>query len=735
MAQELEAVENRTETHTLPEPCGVGPESAERSWCLPDGLCERCRQLELSTSAPARRPEIDFGSLDDLAEHGDMSCPFCRLVLMAHTRSVWNVGDTIIVKWDDDRGFYFSNDGERLVYVRSHADADATWSPHQVGRVIPPQVDPELVRSWLATCEDRHGRSAGSNCAPRAGILQSADVPAGLKHLRLIDVERQCLVAATAVDEGRCPRYVTLSYLWGGAKAVLLNCETFQAFSRERGLAAAAVVLPRTIADAMALVARIGERYLWVDSLCIIQDDDEDKADSIMKMDLIYQGSVLNIVAAAGIDSNAGLPGLWPGERDTMQHVEEVLPNVFMTHVSCLFSILSDAKYMTRGWTFQEFILSPRNLIFLENCVYFLCGSGVWSEDTLYDAYPDTRNGNTGRSQNVIRLTTCDSDAWGTFILLLFRYTGRQLSFKADFLNAMAGILNRFCVDTGADHLAGLPLKYFDLALLHWSYQGSRERLGQFPSWSWVGWFGYTTAFAPQWDGTPSDEWLAEHTYIVWYVRDGDKKPRKVFEEVTDSFSREGHRRLEYAKKNEREDTKEHGDEDRRGRNKASDYGRRPPPVPPCVRPDTYNPADYPTEPTMLFSSGSSAILQFWAQTIVLSLEHPRDFDTLKTDFTAVHGDHCEHCGSVRLDSELEARNADKRTVDAVILSSAARSSAGGYPCSPASSVLPNRPFYWVMTIEWEGNLAARKGLGFVFQDCIAAAKPDDVFWREIALV
>jgi hypothetical protein len=59
----------------------------------------------------------------------------------------------------------------------------------------------------------------------------------------------------------------------------------------------------------------IGERYLWVDSLCIVQDDPQEKHGQIANMDAIYGNAILTINAAAGQDANAGLPGVRPLSR------------------------------------------------------------------------------------------------------------------------------------------------------------------------------------------------------------------------------------------------------------------------------------------------------------------------------------------------------------------------------------------------------------------------------------
>jgi hypothetical protein len=74
--------------------------------------------------------------------------------------------------------------------------------------------------------------------------------------------------------------------------------------------------LPATIEDAMLLVSKLNEHYLWVDSLCIIQDDAETKYSNIKQMDSIYSHAVATIIALSGFDADAGLPGVRPGTRD-----------------------------------------------------------------------------------------------------------------------------------------------------------------------------------------------------------------------------------------------------------------------------------------------------------------------------------------------------------------------------------------------------------------------------------
>jgi hypothetical protein len=239
------------------------------------------------------------------------------------------------------------------------------------------QVEPDLIKKWLCTCEELHH----DQCPSRKGIVRSANDADGLKTLRVIDV-----TDGRVVEAPRDCRYIALSYIWGKPplprtpemetwikNGLLTNPFCKDALPRIIGGNSTALLhtketsttidngllgnpfykekVPKTIRDAMDLVSAIGERYLWVDSLCLLQDDSADMADGIAHMDLVYEGAIMTIVAATGVDNNAGLPGLHPGTRRIGQVTTEVLPGVRMGSVSGLYTPLSTSTYMKRGWT------------------------------------------------------------------------------------------------------------------------------------------------------------------------------------------------------------------------------------------------------------------------------------------------------------------------------------------------------------------------------------------------
>ncbi|KAH8717065.1 heterokaryon incompatibility protein-domain-containing protein [Phaeosphaeriaceae sp. PMI808] len=131
--------------------------------------------------------------------------------------------------------------------------------------------------------------------------------------LRVVDVITDRVVPAPTGCE-----YVVLSYVWGGAvpftlESVDIAYEPTQTRTFENSYSTLQRQnLPQTIQDAMFVTSAIGERYLWADCLCIVQDDLEELQRNINCMDYIFSAAKLTIIAATGDNANAGLPGIHP---------------------------------------------------------------------------------------------------------------------------------------------------------------------------------------------------------------------------------------------------------------------------------------------------------------------------------------------------------------------------------------------------------------------------------------
>ena len=238
--------------------------------------------------------------------------------------------------------------GPPTVDAYCSADTQTDWTQPQSqpygGRIRPLIANRKPFLRWKETCRIRHGTSC---VKPDKGTR--------IHGLRFIDVQRRCLM-----DGDETSRYVVLSYLWGKApspedKLCAENAQRlYQPFSLTMGL------LPATVEDAITVTAELGESFLWVDHLCIEQDNDIDEAKFMPQMHLIYGNAEVTILAAAGSDCDAGLPGIRPKSRVKLQQV--VWLNDFTVMESLdppcdamgWTSLLSGTMYSERGWCYQK---------------------------------------------------------------------------------------------------------------------------------------------------------------------------------------------------------------------------------------------------------------------------------------------------------------------------------------------------------------------------------------------
>jgi hypothetical protein len=218
-------------------------------------------------------------------------------------------------------------------------------------RHLPYTVDIDLLKAWMGFCEKSH----------RHCNLAMSDPDQRMK-IRLIDIHDRCLV-----DSSLSERYVALSYVWGKGRNEVLTTITAEHFKCRGSLTTQAI--PRIISDAMDLVAAIGERYLWADTACIIQNDASDKQRQLPIMGSIYTHPILTVIAA--VDSaNDSLPR-WDGCHHRIPYRDESLNGVlYTTGRPNLATALRSTTWSERGWTFQEGILARRSLIFTHDQIY-----------------------------------------------------------------------------------------------------------------------------------------------------------------------------------------------------------------------------------------------------------------------------------------------------------------------------------------------------------------------------
>ena len=388
-------------------------------------------------------------------------------------------------------------------YVYSMADQPIL---HYAFVLDPGVINVGISRMWLDHCERHHG----SRCNEQGWsfMTESPD------FLRLIDVKEWRLVELHHKDTRLC-RYVALSYIWGEAKNFTLNEKTTTQLHSKFGLVPCLKQwVPKTIRDAILVVQRMGERYLWVDALCIQQDDRLEKHAQIASMDRIYGRAVATLIAADSLDANAGIPGVLPGSREVFRPVAKLdnednllvhLPNVSNTEKS---------PWNHRAWTLQERLLSRRLLIFEGGELTWRCrgmtayedmpgqelgkepGSFPWlSIKPQYlglNARKGYVDGSITKSRDG-RTIVVRSGTFTEYVKVIEQYTHRSMTYPEDVLEALAGLLRIFeqCFKYPINH--GLPEALLDAAVLWLPMERLKRRETSdldLPSWSWAGWVG-----------------------------------------------------------------------------------------------------------------------------------------------------------------------------------------------------------------------------------------------------
>jgi hypothetical protein len=282
------------------------------------------------------------------------------------------------------------------------------------------------LESWIRSCNREHGAS----CAPWA--LLSAKLPT-----RVLDVSVDPDFVRLVETSGQRGAYVTLSHRWGGSKVITTQLSTLEA--RKSGIPLNQ--LPQTFVDAVQIARRLKIQYLWIDSLCIIQDCTDDWEREASKMADVYSNAYLTVAASSSLGSNGGcfpswdsrskvphfspdsvslgmpvladtapildtrgnpsgprwmcskrfvwLNGFCGDEQSKLYIHAEWMPSslkssprpYFVGGFGRRYDPLQHEPLNSRGWTLQERLLSPRTIHYATDQMYWECEKAFLAED------------------------------------------------------------------------------------------------------------------------------------------------------------------------------------------------------------------------------------------------------------------------------------------------------------------------------------------------------------------
>ncbi|KUJ09378.1 HET-domain-containing protein, partial [Mollisia scopiformis] len=205
--------------------------------------------------------------------------------------------------------------------------------------------------------------------------------------------------------------------------------------------------LPEVIEDSIFVTSSLGIQYLWVDRYCINQQDAADKHEQISNMDVIYANATITIIAAAGSDPDYGLPGVNGRMRKLRPNLKMRKLNIYASLPQVYISV-KKSKWATRGWTYQEGLLSKRRLIFTDEQVHFDCNSICCAEESslLLDRMFTSSSGNSMAHTEKGALPLKMLEPFDTSLIsrLIAESSKRELGYPEDTLNAMQGIFRVF---------------------------------------------------------------------------------------------------------------------------------------------------------------------------------------------------------------------------------------------------------------------------------------------------
>ncbi|KAG8168216.1 hypothetical protein KVR01_003905 [Diaporthe batatas] len=373
------------------------------------------------------------------------------------------------------------------------------------------------VSKWIEDCCSKHG-----NCrVPQEGSWLPT---------RLVDLLRYDKGRIRVVNSSRLPRrkgisYVALSHCWGRKPFLVMRNKNRKKF--KKGVPVSS--LASNFQEAIAVARQLGFRYIWIDSLCIIQGSEQDWRREAPTMNQVYRNAFLTIGAMASSDAHGGLfrrrdPEMM-GSTITINTEEDGVMTCLLVKSDIWESHVKEAPLSQRAWVVQERMLAPRSLYFCEGQLFWECReqhacellpNGVptqfiseLKDPTAVDTVPIkafVRAVELANAHGTYAYRVADDDipwenvqhedpymVWNDVVE---SYARCALTNPSDKLVAISGVVKDFAKAIDDEYLAGLWRRDFINGLLWMATPESRGKddfipavrseVYRAPSWSWA---------------------------------------------------------------------------------------------------------------------------------------------------------------------------------------------------------------------------------------------------------
>ncbi|KAK8156512.1 heterokaryon incompatibility protein-domain-containing protein [Phyllosticta citrichinensis] len=321
--------------------------------------------------------------------------------------------------------------------------------------------------------------------------------------------------------------YTTLSHCWGSEAAKPLRTLKTNIASMRESIDWDKI--PRTFKDAITITRSLSLEYIWIDSLCIIQDDNDDWKEQSAQMATVYSNSYLNIAATASKNANGGLfasrvlavnPPSGTDTRSVESHAlsANVVARTHFHQAHKPFFRMNESDFenphenpfplLQRAWVFQERMLSRRTVHFTRSEMVWECREHTACECGDYDD-PDLESEDSRRiTKTLFSGLTGDEemktyDLQGVWEVSVATYSRLNISKPKDWPHAMAGLATRLVPHFKSNYIAGMwersfphclmwkpatkdiSIKSYHTSTREWPFHTYSFPSGP-PTWSWL---------------------------------------------------------------------------------------------------------------------------------------------------------------------------------------------------------------------------------------------------------
>ncbi|KAI1181095.1 HET-domain-containing protein [Nemania sp. FL0916] len=379
------------------------------------------------------------------------------------------------------------------------ADAALDYSHHINSDSTSSDETWQLALKWIDICRTNPHDSCASGQVDEWYPTRLLDVGQHEdSHIRLIQTS----------DMSPSSGYVALSHCWGAAEFLKLTKET----ARQLHDGVKITNLPLTFQHAIIVTRKMQRRYMWIDSLCIYQDED-DKSDWTREaslMNKVYSNCEFNIAATGARDGDSGLFFTRKPETEFQPtKVSWLQQEYVLTDFQFLERELGLAPLNQRGWVLQERLLSPRILHFGKKQLFWECNQGVLCErfpirlpstlrNTVMARFSSLRkfhdNPQTPQHGESIEHPDDSSSAYAIWKRIARSYSRAAITFPDDKLVALSGVAkvmremldDVYIVGMWKRYLASHLLWYVDKTLQGNGSPSTRAFPYRAPTWSWL---------------------------------------------------------------------------------------------------------------------------------------------------------------------------------------------------------------------------------------------------------